>query len=184
MNATEVQRIGFRRSFSCAAIVAVLYASYFMTGTAQAQDAYSWPHPSKMRDQKIEMATKIKQPFNLVAVGDMLQMVPFSKNSDPDVQFLMNLMRGADITVANNENTIVNFTTFTGPGSQNEAPASVADLRECLPIPMPRPVLVCLSADPNPIRRDSWCRVRRHGSFLARWRNFLLPNPDRLDYRP
>jgi poly-gamma-glutamate capsule biosynthesis protein CapA/YwtB (metallophosphatase superfamily) len=70
---------------------------------------------------------KIKQPFTLVAVGDMLQMVPISKSNDPDLQFLLNLMRGADMTAANNENTVVDTTTFAGRISHMETPAVVAD---------------------------------------------------------
>lgn len=79
------------------------------------------------RDQKVELLMKIMQPFTVVAVGDMLQMVPVSKNNDPDVQFLMNLMRNADVTVANNENIVVDTTTFRGPVSHLEVPAVVAD---------------------------------------------------------
>jgi poly-gamma-glutamate capsule biosynthesis protein CapA/YwtB (metallophosphatase superfamily) len=91
------------------------------------QNAIPWPPPTAPRDQKVELAMKIKQPFTLVAVGDMLQMVPFSKNNDPDIQFLMNIMRAADMTDANNENTVVDTTTFTGPISHMETPAVVAD---------------------------------------------------------
>jgi len=83
--------------------------------------------PVVPRDQKMELSMKIKQSFTVVAVGDMLQMVPISKNNDPDVQFLMNIMRGADMTVANNENIVVDMTTFTGPVSHLEVPAVVAD---------------------------------------------------------
>jgi hypothetical protein len=92
-----------------------------------AQNALSAPPPPKLRDQRAELALKIQQPFTVVAVGDMLQMVPISRSADPDVQFLMDLMRRADMTLANNENTVVDKETFNGPISHMETPRVVAD---------------------------------------------------------
>jgi hypothetical protein len=115
------------RAFSLVASFAVLCSPFLISKAGWGQNANAWPPPATPRDQNIELAMKIKQPFTLVAVGDMLQMLPISKSNDPDVQFLLNLMRGADMTDANNENTVVNTTTFTGRISHMETPAVVAD---------------------------------------------------------
>ncbi|MDB5580288.1 MAG: hypothetical protein JWR80_5464 [Bradyrhizobium sp.] len=80
-----------------------------------------------LRDQNLELSMKIKKPFTVVTVGDMLQMVPFSTIDDPDIQYLVNIMRTADLTLANNENTVVDHDTFTGPIAHMEAPRTVAD---------------------------------------------------------
>ena len=50
-------------------------------------------------DQKLNMAMKIKQPFTVVAVGDLLEFQPFARSSDPDIQFVVNILRNADVTV-------------------------------------------------------------------------------------
>ncbi len=94
---------------------------------ARAQNAIAAVPPPFIRDQAKELATKITQPFTVVAVGDMLAMIPISRSNDPDVQYLMNIMRAADMTVADNENTIVDHDTFRGPIAHMEAPAVVAD---------------------------------------------------------
>jgi len=95
-------------------------------GVTRAQNALSDLPPPHRRDQAAELAMKIRAPFTLVSVGDMLQMTPVSTLDDPAVQSLMTLMRSADMTTANNENTVVDHTTFAGPISHMEAPASVA----------------------------------------------------------
>jgi poly-gamma-glutamate capsule biosynthesis protein CapA/YwtB (metallophosphatase superfamily) len=96
-------------------------------GASVAQNALTSPPPPVRRDQAVELSVKIKQPFTVVGVGDMLHMIPISKSNDPDVQYLMDVLRKADVTVADNENTVVNHTTFRGPIGHMEAPASVAD---------------------------------------------------------
>ncbi len=83
--------------------------------------------PETFRDQDSELAMRIKEDFTVAAVGDLIQMVPFSNRDDPDIQALMELMQSADLTLANNENTVVDRLTFRGPISHMEAPASVAD---------------------------------------------------------
>jgi poly-gamma-glutamate capsule biosynthesis protein CapA/YwtB (metallophosphatase superfamily) len=123
----EVLSSNALRAFGLVTSFVVLLAPFLISNIGWSQNATAWPPPAIPRDQNIELAMKIKQPFTLVAVGDMLQMVPISKSSDPDVQFLSNLMRGADMTVANNENTVLDTTTFTGRISHMETPAVVAD---------------------------------------------------------
>lgn len=110
--------VGFRFALVLLVIVAA---------NARGQNALSDLPPLHMRDQSIELSMKIKEPFTLVSVGDMLQMNPISKSDDPDVQYLVKLMREADMTTANNENTVLDHDTFTGQISHMEAPTVVAD---------------------------------------------------------
>lgn len=116
-----------RRLWLAASASAALAGAWFAGGPAAAQDALTAPRPPVMRDQTKELALKVTQPFTVIAVGDMLHMAPISKNNDPDVQYLMNVLRSGDITIADNENTVVDHTTFRGPIAHMEAPASVAD---------------------------------------------------------
>lgn len=83
--------------------------------------------PPSFRDKEGELAMRIKQPFNVVAVGDLIQMIPFSNRNDPDIQALVKLMQKSDITFANNENTVVDRLTFRGPVAHMEADKDVAD---------------------------------------------------------
>lgn len=70
---------------------------------------------------------RIKDPFNVAAVGDKIQMMPFSNRNHPNIQALVLLMQKSDITFANNENTVVDRLTFRGPISHMEADKHVAD---------------------------------------------------------
>ena len=83
--------------------------------------------PIPVRDPAAELLLKTKKPFTVVAIGDMLELEPFAKYDDPDIQYLLDIMRHADMTFANSEDTIVDYTTFRGPISHLEAPATVAD---------------------------------------------------------
>jgi poly-gamma-glutamate capsule biosynthesis protein CapA/YwtB (metallophosphatase superfamily) len=116
---------------SPASTIQNLFAGMFLALVTAAgtwgQNALSNPPPVVHRDQKVELAMKIRKPFTVVAVGDMIQMMPFSRYDNPDIQFLMKLMRSADMTVANNENTVVDETTYRGRIGHMEAPAVVAD---------------------------------------------------------
>jgi poly-gamma-glutamate capsule biosynthesis protein CapA/YwtB (metallophosphatase superfamily) len=108
-------------------VFAGMFVVLVTSAGAWCQNAISNPPPAVHRDQKVELAMKIREPFTVVAVGDMIEMMPFSKYDNPDIQFLMNLMRSADMTVANNENTVVDRTTYRGQIGHMEAPAVVAD---------------------------------------------------------
>ncbi len=77
-------------------------------------------------DQKIELAMKIKHPFTVVGVGDLLEFQPFSKNIDPDVQYLMNIVRSADLTIGDLENEMFDFDNFGHYGG-NLGTKEVAD---------------------------------------------------------
>jgi poly-gamma-glutamate capsule biosynthesis protein CapA/YwtB (metallophosphatase superfamily) len=116
-----------RLRLSITASCLALCWAMFSPQAVVAQDALSAPSQPPLRDQRIELALKIRAPFTVVAVGDMLHTIPISKMDDPNVQYLMNVLRSADMTVADNENTIVDHDTFSGPISHMEAPPSVAD---------------------------------------------------------
>jgi len=81
----------------------------------------------KMRDQSVELSLKVKDSFTFAAVGDIIEMQPFTKMGDPSVQKLVNILRSADFTVANMESMIVDFDTYTGPRGANLATKEVAD---------------------------------------------------------
>ncbi len=77
-------------------------------------------------DQRIELGLKIKQPFTVVGLGDLLQFQPFAKSNDPDIQYLLNIIREADMAVADFENEIMDFDNF-GHYGHNLATKEVAD---------------------------------------------------------
>lgn len=77
-------------------------------------------------DQKIELAMKVAHPFTVVGVGDLLEFQPFSKNIDPNVQYLVNLVRNADVSIGDFENEIFDFDNF-GHAGGNLATKEVAD---------------------------------------------------------
>lgn len=77
-------------------------------------------------DQRIELGLKINQPFTVVGLGDMLQFQPFAKRNDPDIQYLVNIIREADLAVADFENEIFDFDNF-GHYGHNLATKEVAD---------------------------------------------------------
>ncbi|RFU27104.1 hypothetical protein B7463_g9234, partial [Scytalidium lignicola] len=85
------------------------------------------PPTTFKRQGEAELSMRIKEDFKVVAVGDLIQMIPFSKRNDPDIQALVELTRSGDVTFANSENVIVDHLTYRGPISHMEAPASVAD---------------------------------------------------------
>ncbi|HEY0864338.1 MAG TPA: CapA family protein [Lacunisphaera sp.] len=77
-------------------------------------------------DQRIELGLKINQSFTVVGLGDMLQFQPFAKSNDPDIQYLLNIIREADMAVADFENEIMDFDNF-GHYGHNLATKEVAD---------------------------------------------------------
>src|SRR5262245_24281516 len=55
------------------------------------------------RDFSRDLQLKVTKPFTVAAAGDVMIRRPFSTIDDQDVQFLFNLIRGADIAVGNME---------------------------------------------------------------------------------
>lgn len=83
--------------------------------------------PVSARDKGAELSMRIRDTFTIAVVGDLIQKIPFATRNDPDIQALVSVMRDADITLGNNENTIVDRLTFRGPISHMEASSEVAD---------------------------------------------------------
>jgi len=69
---------------------------------------------------------KIKQPFTAVGVGDLLEFQPFAMSNDPNVQYLVNIVHGGDVTTGDQENEIHDFDNFGHYGG-NLATKEVAD---------------------------------------------------------
>ena len=77
-------------------------------------------------DQRTELALKITQPFTVVGVGDLLEFQPFAKSNDPNVQYLLDIIRHADLAVGDLENEIYDFDNF-GHAGLNLGTKEVAD---------------------------------------------------------
>lgn len=77
-------------------------------------------------DQTKELAMKIKQPFTVVGVGDLLEFQPFSKRDDADIQFFVNIIRNADLAIGDLENEMFDFDNFGHYGG-NLGTKEVAD---------------------------------------------------------
>lgn len=77
-------------------------------------------------DQKAELALKINQPFTVVGLGDLLQFQPFAKSNDPNVQYLIDIIRNADVAVGDLENEMFDFDNF-GHFGGNLGTKEVAD---------------------------------------------------------
>ena len=124
----QTSRSGLNRRLATCLKGTAVAAVFLFSGVALAQNTRAAHPPIGVRDPAAEIQLKIKKPFTVVAVGDMLQLEPFSKYDDPDIQYLLDIMRHADMTFANSEDTIVDYTSFRGPISHLEAPATVADI--------------------------------------------------------
>jgi hypothetical protein len=112
-----------------AAVFAMATLTLAQVATNIGQDAKKWEggpgfpvHP----DQNAELALKIKQPFTVVGVGDLLEFQPFSKNQDPNIQFFVQLLQGADLTIGDLENEMFDFDNFGHYGG-NLGTKEVAD---------------------------------------------------------
>jgi poly-gamma-glutamate capsule biosynthesis protein CapA/YwtB (metallophosphatase superfamily) len=85
-------------------------------------DARIYPSQPRSRDQAKELANKIVGPFDVVAVGDMIQMYPFASSPDPDIKCLIDIMRRADVVAANGESSILDYDQLLlDPGSNTYA---------------------------------------------------------------
>lgn len=79
-----------------------------------------------MRDESRELDMKIPGEFTFAAVGDMLQMQPFSRYANADTAALIEVMQRADVTMANLEVILVDEDRYRGPMGDIRAPISVA----------------------------------------------------------
>jgi poly-gamma-glutamate capsule biosynthesis protein CapA/YwtB (metallophosphatase superfamily) len=91
--------------------VALLVALVLLAGSAvQAQSEVSGlskPRPSRL-----------KGPFKLVTIGELLYSHPMYNSEDSDFQIVAKLVREADVTIAEQEGVILNLAKFKGlPGN-------------------------------------------------------------------
>jgi len=112
-----------------AAVFAMATLTLAQAATNIGQNAKKWDggpgfpiHP----DQSVELAMKIKQPFTVVGVGDLLEFQPFSRNQDPNIQFFVQLLQSADLTIGDLENEMFDFDNFGHYGG-NLGTKEVAD---------------------------------------------------------
>jgi poly-gamma-glutamate capsule biosynthesis protein CapA/YwtB (metallophosphatase superfamily) len=101
-------------------------------GASLSTPAGAWtPIPSKdaiaKRDPAAEMRMKITGPFTVAAVGDLIQIQPFTKYASAETQVLIDVLRKADIASANLECNLYNHNTYRGPTSGILANEFVAD---------------------------------------------------------
>jgi hypothetical protein len=62
-----------------------------------------------------ELAMKIKTPFTLAAVGDLILRTPIAQIADPGFQNLVKHLRDADVAFANQEGPIIDQDSYIGP---------------------------------------------------------------------
>jgi hypothetical protein len=84
---------------------------------------YAQEHPV---DLQRELATKIKGPFTLVAVGDLLPEHAVTQISDPEVQGTFKIVRNADAAFANMESNIADYLRYEGPIVRTTGPKDIA----------------------------------------------------------
>lgn len=101
-----------RKLFPAVAIIAFLL-------TAQSQ--------TNLMPPERELAMKIKAPFTVAAVGDLILRTPIAQIGDPAFQNLVKHMRDADVAFANQEGPIIDQDNFAGPmtGSPRSALADM-----------------------------------------------------------
>lgn len=132
---TKVRNTGRRRTLIFAGSGIALLATGIIV--AQAQQVYTNVGEGAKKalagravptdtDQKLNLSMKIKQPFTVVAVGDLLEFQPFSKNMDPDIQAIVSVMKSADLVTGDLENELRDFDNFGHIGG-NLATKEVAD---------------------------------------------------------
>lgn len=87
------------------------------------------PSNIKMIVPERELATKIKAPFTLAAVGDIIGRHPMAQLADPAFQGLIKNLRAADVGFANMEGPLIDFSNFTGAVTSGMPKSGIADLK-------------------------------------------------------
>ena len=107
---------------------ALLCAAGFlgMSHQVNAQTAVADAVRPPNRDFSAETVMKITAPFMVTAVGDIIEPQPLYSD-DPAFQKLVELIRKADVGIANMESSLVDFRTFQGPVAGTEAPLEAGD---------------------------------------------------------
>jgi len=87
-------------------------------------------------DEKHLLATTIADGFRVAAVGDLIFSSPLSLSSEDRLKSVEGVLRDADVTLGNLENTLIDFRVFrgypqaeSGGGQLSGSPAVAKDLR-------------------------------------------------------
>src|ERR1700733_7492203 len=76
------------------------------------------PAPADRSVSSIPSPAKIKGPFRLVTIGELLYSRPMFNSEDQDFQTVAKLVRAADVTIAEQEGVFLDLAKFKGvPGS-------------------------------------------------------------------
>jgi poly-gamma-glutamate capsule biosynthesis protein CapA/YwtB (metallophosphatase superfamily) len=76
-----------------------------------------------------ELAMKIKGPFTLAGVGDILIRHPFGQLAEPGFQNLVKHLRDADVGFANVEGTLIDYDNFPHPLGNGLPKGALTDLK-------------------------------------------------------
>lgn len=98
-------------------------AALALAGMAHAQEPVAKPPmPSKDPQEFLKEPPKpssVKGDFSLIAIGDMLYSHPYADSPDPKLQEVLKIVRGADVTVTNQEGVFMDLKTFKGSAYGN-----------------------------------------------------------------
>src|ERR1700722_1996577 len=87
------------------------------------------PSNIKMIVPERELATKIKAPFTIAAVGDIIGRHPMAQLAEPAFQDLIKNLRAADLGFANMEGPLIDFGNFAGAVTSGMPKSGIADLK-------------------------------------------------------
>jgi poly-gamma-glutamate capsule biosynthesis protein CapA/YwtB (metallophosphatase superfamily) len=76
-----------------------------------------------------ELAMKIRAPFTLVGVGDIIIRTPMGQWTDPAFQGIVKHLRDADVTFANMEGTMLDMDNFPNPIGGGAPKGALADIK-------------------------------------------------------
>lgn len=72
-----------------------------------------------------DLPMKIKEPFTLAAVGDLIEKRPLADYDDPKFQAAIKIIRDADVSFANFESNIIDERHYNGPLAGFNGPREV-----------------------------------------------------------
>ena len=104
-----------RRLAVGAAVAALAFAATGAAAQAPAQP----PRPSNDPTEFLKDPPKPASPkgkFSLVSLGDLLYSRPMADRVDPELQKVIELIKGGDVTIANRESPTFDLKTFQGTG--------------------------------------------------------------------
>lgn len=97
--------------------------------SAQAQQPGAAGQGAAALSAERELAMKIKGPFTLAAVGDIIMRNPAGQLADPGYRNLIKPLQNADVAFANMEGNLIDFDSFPHPTGDAAPKAALADIR-------------------------------------------------------